>query len=97
MEMSAAVRRRITQLRALAKSTTFPEEAKSATAKADQLEASLPPEQRGNVRRTLSLDELMQAMQDQAQAQAGLSAVDPRGYFNALVEQMLNEMAKRGL
>lgn len=42
--MSQATRRKIEQLRALAASTTFPEEAKSARAKADQLEASLGPE-----------------------------------------------------
>ena len=39
--MSAATRRKIAQLRALAASTTFPEEAKSARAKADKLEAEL--------------------------------------------------------
>lgn len=42
--MSEAKRRKIRQLRALAASTTFPEEAKSANAKADKLEAELGPE-----------------------------------------------------
>jgi hypothetical protein len=39
--MSTATHRKIAQLRALAASTTFPEEAKSARAKADKLEATL--------------------------------------------------------
>jgi hypothetical protein len=39
--MTDSVRRKIKQLRALAASTTFPEEAKSARAKADKLEQSL--------------------------------------------------------
>lgn len=39
--MSEATRRKIAQLRALAASTTFPAEAESARAKADQLEAEL--------------------------------------------------------
>jgi hypothetical protein len=43
--MSESTRRKIKQLRALAASTTFPEEAKSARAKADQLEATLGPQQ----------------------------------------------------
>lgn len=45
--MSQSTRRKIAQLRALAASTTFPEEAKSAKTKADQLEASLGGPDRG--------------------------------------------------
>lgn len=49
--MSEAKRRKIRQIRALAASTTFPEEAKSARAKADAMEKTLGPSDSTTFRR----------------------------------------------
>jgi hypothetical protein len=86
--MSAATRRKIAQLRALAASTTFPEEAKSARAKADKLEAKLgaaPRDNLGDFREALGLA--------REQARTSNHASDAYRYFEAMAANAVMRQA----
>jgi hypothetical protein len=91
--VSEAKRRLIRQLRLLADSTTFPEEAKSARAKADKLEAELPKQQQAP---PTTLDDMAHVLDAASYMRAGFDIFNQET-LRAMMQQAMDQMRKDGL